>query len=176
MQEEISLSNIETATKAYSVQRAELVDAVRQLNETIGVAKKAALPRIKRLVVKTKESEAALRDMVSAAPGLFTKPRTVIFHGVKVGWEKGKGKIEFDDAAKVVALIRKHLPDQADVLVSVKEYPNKTGLRELSVADLKRPGCTVEESSDTVIIKPVDSNVDKIVTALLADQAETEEV
>ena len=33
-----------------------------------------------------------LRAALAASPELFVKPRTQIFHGIKVGFVKGKGK------------------------------------------------------------------------------------
>ena len=37
------------------------------------------------------------------------------------------------------------------------------------MAELKRIGVTVEETGDQIVIKPTDSEVDKLVNALLAD-------
>lgn len=91
---------------------------------------------------------------------------------MKVGYQKGKGTISFEDADSVVARIKKHLPDQADVLIKLKETPVKDALAQLSAADLKKIGVTVSEAGDQVVIKPVDSEVDKMVDALLKDVGE----
>ena len=115
MTNEITLAQIETATKNYAAQHDLLTAIVRQVNEQIEAIRKNAIPRIKRAVANTAEAQNQLHTLVSDAPHLFTKPRTVIFHGIKVGFEKGKGKIEFDDVDKTVALIKKHLPEQAEI-------------------------------------------------------------
>jgi hypothetical protein len=100
------------------------------------------------------------------------KPRTVILHGIKVGYRKATGKIEFDDAEQVVKLIRKHFPDQFDVLVKVEETPVKKALANLTAAELKKLGIEVSDSGDEVEIRDTASDVDKLVSALLKDYEE----
>ena len=81
--------------------------------------------------------------------------------------DEGKGAISFEDADSVVARIKKHFPDQVDVLIRTKEEPVKDALSNLSAADLKKIGVTVSEAGDKCVVKPVDSEVDKMVDALL---------
>jgi hypothetical protein len=169
---EVSLAGIEASAKRFADARAELGDVVRLLNDQVEALKRAALPDIKRGVAKAAAAHGKLRDLLEAGPGLFVKPRTVIFHGIKVGYEKGKGKIECADPDKSVALIEKLFPDQAETLICVKKSLVKSALANLSVGDLKRIGCTIEETADMIIIRPTDSGVDKIVTALLKEATE----
>ena len=166
---EVSLSAIERGAKRYADAREDLGAVVRLLNEQVEAMKRAALPDIKRLVTKAAESHGQLHALVEEAPGLFVKPRTVIFHGIKVGYEKGRGKIEVGDQDKTIALIEKLFPEQAEALIAVKKLVVKSALGNLAVADLKRIGCTIEETEDQIIIRPVDTAVDKIVTALLKE-------
>jgi hypothetical protein len=72
----------------------------------------------------------------------------------------------------VVARIKKHLPEQADVLIKLKETPVKDALAQLSAAELKKLGVTVSEAGDQVVVKPVDSEVDKMVDALMKEAGE----
>ncbi len=169
------LADLERLTKDYAGNRSILVERVQKLNDEIEAAKRKLLPGIKSAVCAVKEFEAVLRDAVEKSPELFVKPRTIIFHGVKIGFEKGKGKIDLGEIGTVIKLIRKHFPDQADVLIKVKETPVKKALSLLSAADLKKLGITVIETGDVVIIKPADSDVDKIVNALLGEKEEAEE-
>ena len=73
-----------------------------------------------------------------------------------------------------MALIRRYLPEQADTLIRTVEEPHKPALALLSVADLRRVGCTVVETGEAVVIKAVDSEVDKMVDALLKDAVDAE--
>jgi hypothetical protein len=86
---------------------------------------------------------------------------------------KAKGKITWADDDQVVKLIKKHLPDQADILIKTTEKPIRDTLQGLTAAELKRIGVTVDETGDVVVIKSTDSEIDKFVEALLKDE-ETE--
>lgn len=117
----------------------------------------------------------ALHDAVETSPGLFAKPKSQILYGIKVGYTKGRGKITWKDSDQVIALIRKHLPEQAELLITTKEAPVKSALNGLSAADLRRIGVTVVEAGDQVVIAPQDSDLDKLVAAILGDPATDED-
>ena len=168
-----TMTEIEKATKLFSDARAELAAIVQATNKLMDEIRTMGVKDIRRAVAKTAERHDQLKTLIEGAPALFDKPRTVIFHGIKVGITKGKGSIEWDEDECVVKLIRKHLPDQFDALVKVTEKPKAKALKDLSVNDLRKIGCTVEETGDQVLIKAVDSEVEKAVNALL--KAATEE-
>jgi hypothetical protein len=170
----MDLATIDRRTKEYADARRLLADLVQNLNDKIESAKKSLLPGIKRAVDKAAEKKAALSSAVQDGSHLFAKPRTVVMYGVKVGLEKGKGVIEWDDAEQVIKLIKKYFPDQADVLIKKTEKPIKKALAQLSVQDLKKCGITVEETGDQVVIKDTDSDVDKLVKALLKEDEKEE--
>ncbi len=173
-----TIQEIEARTLAYSAARHKLAEAVAQLQDGIDNLRKSNLPRIKRNLERAGELHAELRAMLADSPDLFVKPRTVVFHGIKVGYEKGKGLITFDDSDAVVKLIGKKLPDQVDVLVKTTSKPVKAALKQLTVQQLKSIGCTVEETGDQVVVRAIDSEVDKLVAALLKgaeEEAEAEE-
>ena len=113
-----------------------------------------------------------LYSSIKGNPELFMKPRTLVIQGIKVGMAKGKGKICIDDPAMAIKLIRKHFPEQADVLIKTEEKPVAKAIGQLTVPELKRIGVTVEEAGDQVVIKPTDSEVDKLISALIADATE----
>lgn len=100
----------------------------------------------------------------------------MVFHGIKVGFQKEKGKIEWDDVDQVVKLIKKHFPEQADVLIATSEKPVKDALNNLSAAELKKIGVNITSDGDVAFIRPTDSEVDKMVTALLKAATQDEEV
>jgi hypothetical protein len=171
------LTKIEPLAKSFADARAELADAVAALNDIITEAQRRALPKLKRLVAAAAEQQVALKNAIEAAPELFEKPRTVVLHGVQVGLRKGAGGIAWDDDAKVVELIEKKLPAELhEVLIHTEKTPIKKALSGLDVADLKKIGCTVEGTSDVVVIKPTDSAVTKLINRLLAAATKVEEV
>jgi hypothetical protein len=165
----MDLTVIEQQTKSFSTAHSELVDLVMELNRRTEAVKNSLLRDIKKAVQKTAERKSELQAAIDESRQLFDKPRTVVFHGVKVGLAKRKGKLEIEDDDKVVALIKKHFEDLADVLIHTEEKPVKKALEQLSGADLKKLGITVGADTDAVVITPVDSEVEKIVSALLKD-------
>jgi hypothetical protein len=162
-----AIDNISKRAEVYATARQLLADQVGAFNDGLAALRKDHIPGIKKALAKAADAEAALRGLIEAHPDCFTKPKTQVFSGVKVGYQKGKGTISFEDADSVVARIRKHLPDQADVLIRSKEVPVKDALAQLSAADLKKIGVSVSEAGDQIVIKPVDSEVDKMVEAML---------
>lgn len=168
------LKDIEPKAKAYSEARAKVVEIVTDLNAGIEALKRDSMPGLKRAIARAAEKHDQLKAIIEESPDLFVKPRTVVFHGVKIGYAKGKGGIAFDDAAQVIKLIRKHHPDAADTLIKTTETPVKDALAQLTVAELKKLGCKVVDASDAVVIKPTDSEVDKLVDVLLKGATETE--
>lgn len=166
------IKDIDAQAKAFSEARAKVADIVTDLNAGIDALKRDHMPSLKRAITRLAEKHEQLKALIDQNPQLFVKPKTVVMHGVKVGYAKGKGGIAFDNAEQVVKLIKKHMPDQAEVLIITKETPAKDALAQLPVADLKKIGCTVVATGDAVVIKPTDSEVDKMVDVLLKGAVE----
>ncbi|KAF0145082.1 MAG: hypothetical protein FD156_1193 [Nitrospirae bacterium] len=170
-----TMNEIEKKTKDYAAAREVLSLRVQNLHNQIEAAKRTLLPGIKKAVQVASEKKAALSEAIKESPELFDRPRTVVISGIKVGLEKGKGKIEWEDDAQVVKLIEKHFPKQSDMLIKTTKKPLKKSLAQLSVAELKKLGIVVDETGDQVVIKGTDSDVDKLVKAFLKED-ENEEV
>jgi len=164
-----TLGEIELLTKDFSQVREKLSEKIRTLEDEIAALKRRRLPVIKTAVNMVMEKQEILKAALEASRSLFVRPRTMVFHGVKIGFQKAKGKISWTDDAQVVKLIKKHLPDQADVLIKITEKPIKDALANLPAADLKRIGVTVEDTGDSVVIKSTDSEIDRFVDALLKE-------
>ena len=164
-----TIVKIESQAQAYALARqrlSELVSALRAGQEALA---KEVMPEIKRALSRAADAQLKLQALVTETPDLFTKPKTRIFHNIRVGYAKGKGKIEFDDAEKVIKLIRRNLPDQAELLIKTTEVPVKDALASLPATDLKKLGVELTGTEDVVVIKPLDSEVDKLVKAVLDD-------
>lgn len=171
----MTMDQIERLTRDYAAMREQLAERVQALQDDIEIAKRRRLRGIKTAVGSCAAAHDRLKSALEAAPELFQRPRTVVISGVRVGWAKGKGKIVVENPGKVCDLIRKHYPEAADTLIATTEAPSKTGLALLTVAELKRLGVTVTNTDDQVVIKPTDSEVDKLVNALMADAQRIEE-
>lgn len=171
----MNLTEIEKRAKEFSDARKTLRDRVEVIDEGIRALKKRYLPGIRSAVDQAKEKQARLSDAIADSPDLFVKPRTMTLFGIKFGIEKQKGKLEWVDKGVVVKLIKKLFPDSWETYIKVKEDPMKKTLVTLPSADLKKLGIQVTETGDAVVIKPTDSEVDKLVDALLNEKKEIEE-
>lgn len=171
-----TLNPIEQAAKALRVARDSLNQRATMLQEELDAITKRRVAGLRSAVATVAQADADLKAAIAQAPGLFVKPKSMVLHGLQLGYRKGKGSIEWEDDAQVVKLIRKHLADQFDTLVQVTEKPLKTPLALLSAAELKRIGVSVEETGDVVFVKDATSSVDKLVKALLKGVEEEAEV
>ena len=163
----MTLLEIESLTKAYADRRALLADRLTALDRDLAAVKRKHMRELKRHVALTAETQSALHSAIEAATELFDKPKTRIIHGIKVGFRKGKGKIEWEDDAQLVALIEKKFPDFIDDLIITTKAPSATGLAELDASELRKLGVTVEEAGEQVVVKAVETDVEKLVKLLL---------
>lgn len=169
-----TLGEIEILTKDYSESYSKLSDKVRDLNDAIDAAKRKHMHYIKSFAEDALEKKSKLSNAIDESKDLFDKPKSIVIHGMKVGLQKGKGKITIPDEEKTILLIKKNLPDQADILIKSEEKLLKPALNNLTAGDLKKVGLNLIESTDEVLIKPTGSDIDKIVTALLKEDPKEE--
>ena len=151
----------------YAQARSALSEKVTAIKEAKAQLQRENYPEVKRLLTRASDAEARLFALIEANPDCFVKPKTLTISGVKLGYQKGKGSVNFEDADAVVARIKKHLPDQVDVLIQSKEVPVKSALAQLTAVELKKLGVSVTDAEDQIVIKTADSEIDKTVEALL---------
>jgi hypothetical protein len=165
---ESALTRIENRARNYTELRGEIAALVGELNERIDSLTRAKMPLIKKLAARAATEHAELEAAITAAPHLFEKPRTLTFHGVKCGFRKNEGRLEFDDPDRVVQKIYQ-IFDAPEPFLRIVTQPNKETLATLPGTDLKRLGCRIVDTTDVVVIKPADSDLDKKINALLKD-------
>ena len=81
---------------------------------------------------------------------------------------------DLEDVDFTVAKIHEIFGKNASAWLHVTYKPNKDALADMPAGDLKRIGIALTSTGDQVVVKPVDGEVDKIVTALLKEQAEVQ--
>lgn len=171
----MTLADIEALTRQYADARAALAERVQQLEDEVASLRRQRLPAIRRALATAQERRERLAAAIAEAPQLFERPKTVIFHGIRVGYQKGRGSITWEDDARVCALIRKHMPDRADELIRIIERPLKTALAQLPTAELRRLGVQVVETGEEIVIRAVDGELDRLIERLLADTEPVEQ-
>jgi len=172
---EITLAEIDHLAKQYAKARAVVSERVGDLEAEVAAVHRRKIGGIKIAAAEAADIGAKLRAAIESAPHLFEKPKTFTLHGVTVGFRKGAGKLDWDDDTKVCALIRKHLPEQADVLIITEEKPAADALKNLDSRDLARVGVRMEGTGEFVVVKTADSAVDKLVAKILKEGAQAAE-
>ena len=169
------LAEIEKRAEKFAFEHKHLSGIVTDFEDEVAKLRKRFFPRMRTAVAEASKAKQELFAALTAAPELFESPRTVEFSRIKVGYKKGKGSIDWDDDELLCKRIDKHFDkDQAELLIKTTRKPIYTALEDLEVGDLKKLGCRVEGTSDVIVIKVMDSEIDKVVTALLKNATEEE--
>lgn len=172
-----TIDDIRALTEEYARERAQLAERVADLQAEMERLKRRAIRHIRRGVARTAEAHDALASAIKASPDLFVEPRSIVVAGIRVGLQKGKETVEFEDEAALIVRIEGAYDDPQGWLINVKKSVSLSGLAKLTDDDLARLRCRRVPGTDGVLIKPTDSQVDKLVAALLkdAEHIETEE-
>jgi hypothetical protein len=165
-----TLADIEARCAVYRTRRDTLADRLQALEDAVTTLKRRHLPAVRAAYADLAAEETLLRDDLEQAKALFKKPRTRVLHGIKVGWNKGKPRLDWDDPAEVVARINRLLADQAPSLIRrPAPQPIKKALETLDAKTLGRIGVRITGGRDALVIKPVDGDIDKLINTLLGD-------
>lgn len=170
----MTIAEIEALARGFAMARANLADRVAVLEAETARTRRRLMPGIRSAASVAARGYDALYAAIDDSRDLFARPRSVVVDGIRLGLQKGKGRLEWDDDAVVCRLIRRHLSDRAELLIQTIERPSRAALARLPAAELKRLGVIVTDAGDQVLIKPADSAIDKLVAALLADAEEDE--
>ncbi len=165
----MELKDIDKLAEKHSKNQQELVTLVKNIEEQMDLVKKKHLKQLRTKVDQLNISNELLFIAVDENRSLFEKPKTHSLHGIKVGLQKGRGVMDWDDTGKLIKLIKKKYDDHYGVLIDLKETPNKTGLEKLPADELKALGITISNSGDRVLIKDAKKDIGRVVVALLDD-------
>lgn len=167
-----TLANLEKLAEKFAGDYNAVRSIVTEMENEMARIKAKHIAALRNVVARAQTSRAVLHSAVEAAPELFIKPKTQIFHGIKIGFTKGKGKLEIADEEWTVKRIEQLFGKDADNYLHTFKAPNKETLPTLPATELKKIGVTIIDAGDAVVIKPVDGEVDKIVSALLKPEKE----
>ncbi len=111
--------------------------------------------------------------LVEKHPELFTRPKTRVIEGVKVGLRKQKGKtvLPKDTDALVDKIMNLYSDEEIARLLEHKYTPVKKALGELSARELKALGIEVVDATDAPIADIVQGDVESLVNELIKEAA-----
>ena len=169
-----SMEDIVALARTFAAARA----ATEALAEDIKAMQRKALGgRLRALrnrVAEQAASEGALRAAIVARPDLFVSPRTVTVDGIRFGLRKRPGTIALADEARTIGRLRARFPDRAGALIRVRDSLDRSALRKLPAGDLAQIGVTIAGATDEATIAATQGDLDRVVAALLDDQAPAE--
>jgi hypothetical protein len=162
-----TIQEIEPLVRDFKAARCILQERLEacQNEQTIIIRRKR--PGIEAAAAKTRDAKARLEAAIEANPQLFKKPRTQTIEGIKVGYQKGKGKLVIGKNA--ADLIKKHFPERFEDLVKTTHKPLASALQKLAAGDLQRIGCQITDTGDQILITVPKDNLDKLVDAMLQE-------
>jgi hypothetical protein len=165
----ITAADIDLQAETYRQAQDRLHQLLAELRAAQDSMQRERTPGIRRAVIEAKRARAELAASVRSAPELFVRPKSRQVHGIEVGFRKQPDAWQWPDDPKLCAQIRKVLPDQAEVLIEIKESPVRRALKQLNAALVRKLGILIRPGRDEVLCKPVDGEVDKLLALLMGD-------
>lgn len=161
------IAAIDLLARQYADAQTDLEGLTNELRALIETGTRKAWPELRKATTRAAERYDALLAAVADAKDAFDKPKTRILHGIRVGYRKAQDTVQVLNAENTVALIKKAIPEQQDVLISITERPVMDGLMQLDDATLKRIGCRRVPGGDAPFAKLAETDLDKVVAALM---------
>lgn len=167
------MQDLQKRAALLATSRTALADVLRSVQTEVDAVKNHSLPRIRRQARTVADQHVRLTEQIRAHSDLFVRPRTQTVDGLRFGLMKRRGKMRWSSDAQLVKRIDKLVQDgeitdeQRELLVRTTEKPSAAALEKLDARLLKRLGVTVDADCDEVIIKSVDSTVEKMVNAVI---------
>lgn len=159
----LAAAHLESITRASTLQAA--------LSAAITPIYRAHQAGIDAAAEEESAAKANLQLLVDAAPQLFKRPRSITVDGIKCGYRKDDDRLDWDDEANVIAriLVLPELKSMAQVLVRTEQALNIGALSELSADQRRQIGVRRIDGVDQSFITFGDTDVDKVMKAILAD-------
>lgn len=160
------ITEIDLLARQYADAQMALNSLTNDLKIVIDAAVRERWAELRKATTRAAERYDALLVAVSDAPKAFDKPKTRLMHSIRVGFRKAADSVQVLNAENTCALIKKHLPDQSDLLISTTEKPVIAAIEGLEDAPLKLIGCRRVIGKDEPVVKLADTDIDKVVAML----------
>ncbi|MFN4017120.1 MAG: hypothetical protein ACK4JB_17410 [Reyranella sp.] len=160
----VEMSEIEAVATDLATAKRALDAELQRADTKLAKVREECADRLKEAATTVAIKEAELLGLVRQAEPLFRRPQSVEFDGVKVGWRKGKGRLELPDVETLVKRIVDQLtPQQRKGVLKVKTTVRKGGLAKLSGEILKKLGVTLTAAGAEPFVSFPKSTTEKLV-------------
>lgn len=163
-QAEVDMTAIELTAKRLADAKRVLESELQRADQKLAKVREECGERLKAAALAVSSQEAELRDLARRAPALFQKPQSVEFDGVRVGWRKGKGRLELPAADVLIKRINAQLTlKQKQSVLKVKITVLKGPLAKLSGEILKKLGVNLTAAAQEPFVSYPKSATEKLV-------------
>lgn len=161
------LAPIEAAAKAYADAQTKLAEQVAAVEAEVAVVYQRHARDIHVLATAEALAKLALVKTVDANRSLFTKPKSRVLYGVKMGLRKGQDALHLGDTDALIRRIRDLMPDKVQQLIKTDEAVVHAGIKTLPEADLQRLGVRYVTGADEPFATVEKSDAAKAAAAIL---------
>jgi hypothetical protein len=163
---------VDVAARKYADARDVLSRHLDDFDSELKILRRKHLSGIKQAAGVAAQRKSELNSVIIEARAAFDDPKTQVLHGIKVGYEKGKGRVTFDDEGSVITRIDRMFGTEAEQYLIISWRPSKAALVTLDAAILKRLGVSIEDGGDQVVIRATGTDIDKLVAKILEEGTE----
>jgi len=167
-----TLSEIEVQTKKFAEANNQLASVIDEMETEINQIKKNYLKKLQPLADAVSIEKALLKEAIDESRLIFVRPKTYVFHGVKVGLQSSKSIIKVIDETKTIELIKKNLRDSAENMIKTSETIIKDTLKLLSDEELVKINCQKSPGVEMVLIKSNRDEVEKFIDAMIKENTD----
>jgi len=162
--------DIEALAMHYRGARDRLADRLHRLEAEVDTLRQAAIHDLRRAVTDVAQVRSELSIAIADAPEEWVKPRTRIYHAIRVGLRARPEKLVIADKTLTMQLIHERLPEAMEVvLIRVKPEPVMSAIKELDRETLTSIGIHVTPPTDEVVISDALTELEALLNTLLGD-------
>jgi hypothetical protein len=168
------MKEIEALAASYRQAHDAFDDALRAFERDVAAVRAEHRATLRRSLTTAANRLEKLETAIGESRHLFQKPRTTVVDGVKLGLQKGKDTLAWDNETVLIKRIETLFPDDIDLYVKTVQTPLKTPLAQLDDVTKRRLGVRVEPGADAVLVKLLDGDIEKMIRKIVDRDADDE--
>jgi len=165
------MERIETMAEDLHMVQDNLKNRLAEAEAMMDEIREEFAPHIRKIANAESDLREKLEREIAANKDLFAKPKTRVFHNIKLGLRRLKGSLKWTDSTELMKRVRQVCPEHEGAIIEVSYTIKKAGLEKLDAGKLKKLGVTIEADTDAVVLKPVEGDLSKMADAFLAAHA-----
>lgn len=155
----------------YAKRRARLLAGVAEMKQKMNAVRSIHEPHLLQEIREADALREDIRATTAANKLLFKSPKSHVFHGIKIGFQKSADAFEIADQDKTLELIKTICkPAERKLLITTKESIKKAALKGLDKATLKSLKVKFVEGGDETIVNAQDDALEKLSVTVWGDK------